>query len=155
MSRFNHHFQEAQNHLKGGRYYAAADSFTLASIYKPDELLCVSGRGHALLGAGEYFSSALFLFRAIEAKPEYLKTKIDLTVTLGGQHVLDSRIADIREWLLRSGSVKLDFLLGYIYYRMGRLGPSQQAIDAAYVKMPHSAAIIAVKKAVDDALEKQ
>jgi tetratricopeptide (TPR) repeat protein len=152
MSRFNHHFQEAQGHLKGGRYYAAADSFALASIYKSDEPLCIAGRGHALLAAGEYISSALFLSRAIEADPEYLKTKIDLAATLGGQHILDSRVADIREWLLRSGSGKLDFLLGYVYYRMGRLGPAQQAIDAAYAKMPQSAAVAAVKKAVNDVI---
>ncbi|MCP4609488.1 MAG: hypothetical protein GY845_12310 [Planctomycetes bacterium] len=155
MSRFNNHFQEAQEHLKSGRYYAAADSFAMACIYKPDEPLCFTGRGHALLGAGEYMSSALFLSRAIEANPEYLKTKIDLAAVLGGQHIIDSRIADIREWLGRSGSGQLDFLLGYTYYRIGRLGPAQQAIDAAYVKMPQSAAVITVKKAVDDAITRR
>jgi hypothetical protein len=152
ISRFIHHFQEARDHLRGGRYYAAADSFALASIYKPDEPLCLAGRGHALLGAGEYISSALFLSWAIEADAEYVKTKIDLAATLGGQHIIESRIADIKEWLLRSGSGKLDFLLGYVYYRMGRLGPAQQAIDAAYAKMGQSAAVAAVKKAVDDAI---
>ena len=151
MSRFNNHFQEAQEHLKGGKYYAAADSFALACIYKPGEPLCFAGRGHALLGAGEYMSSALFLSRAIEANPEYLKIRIDLAATLGGQHIIDSRVADIREWLGRSGSGQLDFLLGYTYYRMGRLGPAQQAINAAYIKMPQSAAVVTVKKAVDDA----
>jgi tetratricopeptide (TPR) repeat protein len=155
MSRFNNHFQEAQDHLKGGRYYAAADSFALASIYKPGEPLCFAGRGHALLGAGEYISSALFLSRAIEANPEYVKTKIDLAAMLGGRHILESRIADIREWLVRSGSGKLEFLLGYVYYRIGRLGPAQEAIDAAYAKMPQSAAVVAVKKAVDDAITRQ
>ncbi|MBC8470510.1 MAG: tetratricopeptide repeat protein [Planctomycetes bacterium] len=152
MTRFNNHFQEAQEHLKGGRYYAAADSFALASIYKPDEPLCLAGRGHALLAAGEYISSALFLTRAIEAKPEYVKTKIDLAAMLGGENKLESRIADIQEWLGRSGSGKLEFLLGYVYYRIGRLGPAQQAIDTAYVKIPQSAAVVAVKNAVDDAI---
>jgi tetratricopeptide (TPR) repeat protein len=151
MSRFNHHFQEAQDHLHGGRYYAAADSFALASIYKQDEQLCFAGRGHALLGAGEYISSALFLSRAIEANPEYVKTKIDLAAMLGGENKLESRIADIKEWQGRSGSGKLEFLLGYVYYRIGRLGPAQQAIDAAYAKIP-SAAVATVKKAVDDAI---
>ena len=152
MSRFNHHFQEAQDHLHGGRYYAAADSFALASIYKPGELLCYAGRGHALLGAGEYISSALFLSRSIEANPEYVKTKIDLAAMLGGENKLESRIADIKEWLGQSGSGKLEFLLGYVYYRIGRLGPAQQAIDAAYAKIPQSAAVAAVKKAVNDAI---
>jgi len=152
MSRFDNHFQEAQDHLQGGRYYAAADSFALASIYKPDEPLCNAGRGHALLAAGEYISSALFLSRAIEANPENVRIKIDLAAMLGGEKNLESRIADIKEWLERSGSVKLEFLLGYVYYRIGRPGPAQQAIDAAYSKIPQSAAVVAVKKAVDDAL---
>lgn len=152
MSRFNNHFQEAQEHLKGGRYYAAADAFALASIYKPGEPLCFAGRGHALLGAGEYMSSALFLSRAIEANPEYVKTEIGLVAMLGGENKLESRIADIKEWLGRSGSGKLEFLLGYVYYRIGRLGPAQQAIDAAYAKLPQSAAVVAVKKAVDDTI---
>lgn len=141
--------------MKSGRYYGAADSFASACIYKPGEPLCFAGRGHALLGAGEYMSSALFLSRAIEANPKYLKTKIDLAAMLGGQHIIDSRIADIREWLERSGSGQLDFLLGYTYYRIGRLGPAQQAINAAYIKIPQSAAVVAVKKAVDDAIAGQ
>jgi len=35
-AKFNQHIQTAQGHLKAGRYYAAADSFALASIYKLD-----------------------------------------------------------------------------------------------------------------------
>lgn len=155
VSRFNYHFKQAQEHLKGGRYYAAADSFALASIYKPDEPLCLAGRGHALLAAGEYISSALFLSRAIENSPEYVRAKIDLAATLGGQNILENRITDIKEWLERSSSGKLEFLLGYIYYRMGRLGPAQQAIDAAYAKMPNSVAVVTVKKAVDELIADQ
>jgi tetratricopeptide (TPR) repeat protein len=153
MRRFEHHFQEGQNHLKRGRYYVAVDSFAAASIYKPNDPLCLAGRGHALLAAGEYISSALFLSRAIETDAGYIKTKINLSVMMGGQHILDKRIADIKEWQARSGSGKLDFLLGYTYYRMGRLGPARKAINSAYVKLPQSKAIALVKKAVDDALE--
>jgi hypothetical protein len=35
---------------------------------------------------------------------------------------------------------------------MGRLGPAKQAIDAVYSKTPRSVAVVAVKKAVDDAI---
>ncbi|MBN1806403.1 MAG: tetratricopeptide repeat protein [Sedimentisphaerales bacterium] len=152
MRRFNHHFQEAQDHLQRGRYYVAVDSFAMALIYKPNDPLCLAGRGHALLAAGEYISSALFLSRAIEAYPEYAGTRINLAVMLGGPNILDVRIADIKEWQQRSGSGQLDFLLGYIYYRTGRLGPARKAINSAYVKLPQSGAIAIVKKAVDDAL---
>ncbi len=164
-AKFNHHMQAAQDHLKAGRYYRAADSFALASIYKLDPgeagsdpvqagglALCFAGRGHALLAAGEYISSALFLSRALEIAPEYARTKIDFAVMLGGENKLESRIAEIKEWLGRSGSGRLEFLLGYVYYRMGRLGQAKQAIDSAYTKMPQSPAVDAVKKAIDDAI---
>ncbi len=167
-AKFNQHIQAAQGHLKAGRYYAAADSFALASIYKLDPgeagsdtaqtgglALCFAGRGHALFAAGEYISSALFLSRALEIAPEYAQTKIDLAAMLGGQNKLKGRIADIKEWLERSGSGRLEFLLGYVYYRMGRLGPAKQAIDAAYTKMPQSPAVDTVKKAIDDAIAGQ
>ena len=152
MYRFNLHFKAGEDQLKNGDYYAAADSFALASIFKRNDPLCLAGRSHALLAAGEYISSALFLSRAIKADPEFIKARINLAADLGGQHIIDSRIADIKEWLLQSGSGQLNFLLGYVYYRMGRLGPAQKAINAAHTKQPHSKAIAIVKKAVDDAL---
>ena len=167
-AKFNQHIQTAQGHLKAGRYYAAADSFALASIYKLDPgkagsdtaqadglALCFAGRGHALFAAGEYISSALFLSRALEIAPEYVRAKINLAAMLGGQVKLESRIADIKEWLGRNGSGRLEFLLGYVYYRMGRLGPARQAIEASYTKMPQSPAVAAVKKAIDDAIAGQ
>ncbi|HUU18356.1 MAG TPA: hypothetical protein VMW72_14495 [Sedimentisphaerales bacterium] len=167
-AKFNQHMQAAEDYLKAGRFYAAADSFALASIYKLDPgeagsdpvqagglALCFAGRGHALLAAGEYISSALFLSRALEIAPEYVRTKIDLAGMLGGENKLESRIAEIKEWMGRNGSPKLEFLLGYVYYRMGRLGPAKQAIDATYTKMPQSPAVVAVKKAIDDAIAGQ
>jgi tetratricopeptide (TPR) repeat protein len=165
-AKFNQHLQRAQGHLKAGRYYAAADSFALASIYKLDPgeagsdpvqtgglALCFAGRGHALFAAGEYISSALFLSRALKIAPEYARTKIDLAGMLGGENKLESRIADIKEWLGRSDSAQLEFLLGYVCYRMGRLGQAKQAIDSAYTKMPQSSAVVAVKKVINDAIE--
>jgi tetratricopeptide (TPR) repeat protein len=167
-AKFNQHIQAAQVHLKAGRYYAAADSFALASIYKLDPgeagsdpvqagglALCFAGRGHALFAAGEYISSALFLSRALKIAPEYARTKIDLAGMLGGENKLESRIADIKDWLGRSSSGQLEFLLGYVYYRTGRLGQAKQAIDSAYTKMPQSSAVVAVKKAIDDAIAGQ
>lgn len=167
-AKFNQHLQTAQGHLKAGRYYAAADSFALASIYKLDPgeagsdpiqagglALCLAGRGHALFAAGEYISSALFLSRALKIAPEYARTKIDLAGMLGGENKLESRIADIKEWLGRSGSGRLEFLLGYVCYRMDRLSQAKKAIEAACEKMPQSPAVDAVKKAIDDAIAGQ
>ena len=189
QEKFNQHIRAAQHYLRQGRYYRAADSFALASIYKAapppvcfakpkqrgsdavqafDMALCLAGRSHALFAAGEYMSSALFLSRALEIAPEYLQTKIDLATMLGGSDKVESRIADVKEWLGRSGAAELHFLLGYVYYRMGRGQLAKQAIDAAHEKMPDRPkagtiqsraspwslwpAVSAVKKAIDDAI---
>ncbi len=148
-AKFNHHMQAAEDYLKAGRFYAAADSFALASIYRLDEPLCLASRGHALLAAGEYMSSALFLSRALEIAPEYARTKIDLAGMLGGENNLESRIAEIKEWMGRSGTTKLEFLLGYVYYRTGQLEQAKRAIDIACQKMPNSKALEVVKKAIE------
>ena len=178
QEKFNQHIRAAQHYLRQGRYYRAADSFALASIYKADPgeagsdpvqafdlALCFAGRSHALFAAGEYMSSALFLSRALEIAPEYLQAKIDLATMLGGSDKVESRIADVKEWLERSGAAELHFLLGYVYYRMGRSQLARQAIDAAYEKMPDRpkagmiqsraslwSAVSAVKKAIDDTI---
>jgi tetratricopeptide (TPR) repeat protein len=149
--KFNQHMRAAEQYLKEGKYYQAADTYTLASIYKPDDPLVYAGKSLALFAAGEYMTSALFLSRALEIFPEYARFKIDLAAMVGDRDKLDSRIVDIKEWAERSGSADLQFLLGYIYYQTGRISEAKQSIDAAYEKLPDSPAEIALKKAIDSA----
>ncbi len=154
-AKFNQHMRAAEDYLKAGRYYRAADTFTLASIYKPDNPQALAGRGHALFAAGEYVSSALFLARALAIAPEYARAKIDLAATLGDENKLIGRVTDVEEWLARSGSNELQFLLSYVYYQIGRLSEAKQAIDAAYQKTPQSPAVQALRTAIDARLRAQ
>jgi len=154
-AKFKQHMGEAEEHLKVGRYYRAASSFSLALIYQADNPQALAGRGHALLAVGEYVSSSLFLSRALEVSPEYLQTKIDLAVVLGGENKLVDRISDIEQWLARSDSNQLQFLLGYIYYRTGQLFRAKQAIDTAYKKTPDSPAVQIMKIAIDNMMIRQ
>jgi len=107
QSRFNQHMRDAEEHLKAGSYYRAASCFSLASVYQADNPLALAGRGHALFAAGEYVSSALFLSRVLAINPEYLQTRVDLVAMLGDGNKLAGRIADIEQWLARSGSSQL------------------------------------------------
>jgi tetratricopeptide (TPR) repeat protein len=160
-SRFNKHLSSAEDHLKAGRYYRAVDSFNLASVYQPNNPDVLSGKGHALFAAGEYMSSALFLGRALAIQPDYTQTKVDLAAMLGGADKLAERIADVEQWLARSGSAQLQFLLSYVYFRSGRLNQAKHAIAAAYENgtprgvshcgMPDSPAIDAMKTAIEQA----
>ena len=149
-SKFNQHMRDAEEHLKAGSYYRAASCFSLASVYQADNPLALAGRGHALFAAGEYVSSALFLSRALAISPEYLQMRVDLVAILGDGNKLAGRIAEIEQWLARSGSSQLQFLLGYVYYRTGQLLRAKQAIDAAYEKTPESPAVQVMKITIDN-----
>ncbi len=151
QSRFNRHLSSANDHLKAGRYYRAVDSFTLASVYQPNNPDILSGKGHALFAAGEYMSSALFLARALAIRSDYTQTKVDLAAMLGGADKLTERIADVEQWLARSGSAQLQFLLSYVYFHTGRLNQAKQPIAAAYEKMSDSPAVVTLRTVINQA----
>jgi tetratricopeptide (TPR) repeat protein len=148
--KFNRHIRAAENYMKQGKFYRAADAYTLATIYKPNDPLGYAGKSQALFAAGEYMSSALFLARALEIFPEYAELKIDLVGMIGDKDTVENRILEAREWLDRSQSAELEFLLSYVYYQMDRLEFARKAIESAAKKMPDSPAVLALKKAIDE-----
>lgn len=151
--KFNQHMRAGEEYLKQGKYYLAAGAYTLAHVYKPRDPLAYAGKSHALFAAGEYMSSALFLSRALEIFPEYARFKIDLVAMVGSRDKLESRIADVEQWSVDAApddAAELQFLLGYVYYQMGRQERAKEAIDAAYEKMADSPAVAALKKAIDE-----
>jgi tetratricopeptide (TPR) repeat protein len=150
QDKFNQNMRAAEQYLKQGRYYRAADAYTLASLYKPDDPLAYAGKSHALFASGEYMSSALFLSRALQIFPEYARFKIDIVAMVGDRDKLESRVVDVEEWVKRSGAPELQFLLAYVYYQMDRLQPAKEAIDAACEQMPQAPAVLALKKAIED-----
>jgi tetratricopeptide (TPR) repeat protein len=152
--KFNHHMRMAEGFMKQGRFYRAADAYTLASIYKPNDPLAYAGKSLALFGSGEYLSSALFLARTLEIFPEYAKVKVDLVGMIGDKDTVENRILEARDWMDKSDSGELEFLLSYIYYQMDRLEFAKQSIEAAAKKMPNSPAVAAMKKVIDERLAK-
>jgi tetratricopeptide (TPR) repeat protein len=120
----------------------------MASIYKPEDPLAYAGKSHALFGAGEYMSSALFLSRALEIFPEYAYVRIDIEGMMGSRDNLEGRIADIEEWLKIRNRGELHFLLGYIYEQLGRLERAMESIESAYEMMPDSVAVAILRKAI-------
>lgn len=150
---FNKHIGAAENYLKEGKYYKAADAYTLASIYKPTDPLAYAGKSHALFAAGEYMSSALFLYKTLDMFPEYARFKIDIVAMVGDRDTLETRIADVEQWLKINDSPELHFLLGYVYYQIGRLNEAKKQADIACEKMPGVLAAIALKEAIDNAVK--
>jgi len=150
-ARFRQSMAEAQARLKQGKYYMAAGFFDQAHIFDSTKPEALAGKGLALFAAGEYVSSALYLARAIEMSEQYARSDVDLAAMLGQRDVLERRIADAEEWLERSCSAELEFLLAYIYYRTGMLEKAQKSIEAASKEMPGSKAVATLKKVIDAA----
>lgn len=151
----NRYMSAAETYLKRGKYYRAADAYSLALIYKPADAFANAGKGHALFAAGEYMSSALYLSRALGISAEYAGLKMDFVALIGDRDRIESRVAEIEEWLKRSDAGELHFLLGYVYYRMGRGERAKMSIAAAYEKMPNAPAVNILKKAIDAVTETQ
>jgi len=147
--KFNYYMKSAEDFLKQGKYYRAADAYTLASIYKPSDPLAYAGRSHALFASGEYMSSAYFLTMAINMFPQYVNFKIDLNAMIPDKDRLESRIADVKVWIERTNSPELNFLLAYIYYQLGKPDLATKAIDTAAQKMPNSQAVKALKQVIE------
>lgn len=152
--KFNKYIRAAEHYMKEGRYYRAADAYTIAAVYKPKDPLGYAGKSIALFASGEYMSSSLFLARAIEIFPEYPKVKVDLVAMIGDKDTIENRILDAREWRDKSDSGELEFLLSYVYYQMERMEFARQMIESASKKMPDSSAVAAMKKAIDERIAK-
>ena len=151
--KFNKYLRAAEDLMKQGKFYRAADAYTLASLYKPEDPLPYAGKSHSLFASGEYMSSAYFLAKAINMFPEYVNFKVDLLTMIGDKDTLESRIADIVLWQKKSGSGELQFLLGYLYYQTDNLVKAKEAVDGAAEKIPDSVAITALEKVIDAAVE--
>jgi len=148
--KFNQHVKTAENYMKQGQYYRAADAYTLASYYKPEDPLAYAGKSYALFAAGEYMSSSLFLSRALEIFPEYALFKINLETMIGDRDRLESRIVEAEQRLEKSNAPELQFLLAYVYYQLGRTEAAKKAIDEAYLMMPQWPAAKTLKKVLDE-----
>jgi len=165
-AKFNQHLRDAESYLKQGMYYQAVDAYTVALVYKPENPFACVGKSHALFAAGEYMSSALFLSRALGVFPEYekkLKAKkkeprtgdnfalLGSGLSLIDRDKLENRIVEIEQWQQKTDSAELQFLLGYIYYQMGRGERAKEAVEKAYEKAPGIPGIIILKEAIDSA----
>jgi hypothetical protein len=85
----------------------------------------------------------------LEIFADYARFKIDIVAMVGDRDKLETRVADVEQWWKTSNSAELQFLLAYVYYQMDRVARAREAIEKAYESMPESAAVIALKKAIE------
>ena len=168
-----------EDYFERGMYYRAADSYAMASIYKPDDAFAYAGRSHALFAAGEYMSSALYLARALEilagvdsaqqgvwstaaeSAGKSGETKaVDVTPFAANLMTIDrdkleSRLVDIEAWQEKTDSGELLFLAGYIYYQMGRPERAREVLGQASQKMPGTQAVMILKRTIESSSKNQ
>lgn len=148
QERYDRYMKAAELYMQEGRYDRAADSFTLASMYKPEEARPYLRKAHALLAAGEYVSSALILGKALEFDPRESLGQVDLIEALGGPDPFVERIGDLEQRAEQNDAPQLQFLLAYIYYQMDRPPQAKAAIETAARQLPSSPAIDILRSAI-------
>lgn len=165
-AKFKEQLTLGESLLKEGKYYSAVDAYTMALVYEAGNPLANGGKGHALFSAGEYMSSALFITRSLESFDKYDKKLSDeqrtfkssalsrlallsASFTLIDRDTLESRIKDIHEWQQQSDSAELEFLLGYIYYQMGKIDIAKDILLQSRERMPESVSVSTVLNAID------
>jgi len=145
---YERHMQAARSYVQAGRYYRAAESFTLASGYQPSNALPHLGKSIALFAAGEYVSSSLSLGRALELNPQSALTQARIVNAAGGPGRFEQRLADLEQCLKESDAPQLMFLLAYVYHHSGRSQEAASAIKAAQKGLPSSVAVDILKAAI-------
>ena len=127
--KFTTHMASADDYMQQGRYYRAAEAYTLAALYKPRDVRPQLGKGHALFAAGEYLSSAIYIAKALEAAPPGTLTQpADLVRAVGGPSPFEARLTDLARCAQASEAPELKFLLAYVYLRTGDAARAKAAL---------------------------
>jgi tetratricopeptide (TPR) repeat protein len=109
----NQYLAEGEKLLKEGQYYRAARAYTLARTIDYHNPLPLLGRAMSYLAAGDYMTSAVNLFQAIESFERLSEYRIDLPAFIPDVTVLDRRRADLERRLEAYEDFRLRFLLGF------------------------------------------
>ena len=109
-------------------YYKAANAYGTAILYGPQNARLYLAKAQALLGAGEYMSSAYFLDQALELSPELAKTETKSEQIFPDRKKFEKQMKELDTWQKRSGQPMLLFLKGYALYLDGDLEQAKEAL---------------------------
>ena len=115
-AKFSRYMRIGDAIMKDGRFYKAADAFTLAAIYTSEDPMPYGSRGIALFAAGEYLASMDYLQRAFDLSDVYAAKKIDL-VSLIGRETFDKRLSELITCCKASDISQFHLLASYIQYQ--------------------------------------
>lgn len=127
---------EAEELLRNGEYYRAAERFETARTLDPRNPLPLLGEAVALLGAGDYMTSANYLFTGIRLYDTMARIQLDLTAMIPRAEMLEGRRADLEKRLQVIDDFRLRFLLGYVEFSTGRAEAGLANMKRAIEKLP-------------------
>ena len=147
-SKFSDYMRAAEEFMRNGKFYKAADTYALAAVWMPNDPRPCLGQAFALFAAGEYMSSAFYLSRAIEMDPTIAEKKYDPAELIGDRDVFENRLIEMATWQQRSNSGELAFLMAYVLYQDGKTTRAAGSIQRAEEKMPDNKAISILKDVI-------
>ena len=147
--KFTTYMNTAEDFVRNGQFYKAADTYALANVWKPKDARGYLGQSFSLLAAGEYMSSAFYLNRAMDLDSKLILKKYDLAAFIGDRDVFENRVLEMSTWQQRSGSGEMALLLAYVSYQDGKAVRAKEAINIAKTAMPDSKAVMILKNIID------
>ena len=147
-AKFYDYMKAAEEFIRDGKFYKAADTYLLAAVWKSEDARPYAGQSFSLFAAGEYMSSAYYLSRAIEIDPALAAKKYDVAALFGNRDVFENRLVEMTTWQQQSNSGELAFLMAYVLYQEGKSSQAAAAIRKAEEKMPESKATLILKRVI-------
>jgi tetratricopeptide (TPR) repeat protein len=131
----------AADYMREGEFYRAVSYYDIALTVDPKDGRLHLGEGHALLGAGEYFSALRRIERAFDLSPELARSGIDLNEVIGDAELLQRRRTGIETALQRREDYRFRFLLGYVEYYSGFEKAGRENLERAADAAPEDSFI--------------
>ncbi|MBN1818234.1 MAG: hypothetical protein JW828_12815 [Sedimentisphaerales bacterium] len=150
-AKYEQYFNEAQTYLKEGKFYKAADTFTLAIIWRSNDAEAHLQKAISLFAAGSYLSSYYSLIKAMDLSKERVLEKHDLPGLLGGRDIFEDRRIELVTWQEQNKSPELAFLLAYMFYQDGKSDVGGLALQRCKEKLGQTPAYIALQEALASA----
>jgi len=150
-AKFKNYIRAAQEFIKQGKYYLAADTYSLAEVYDLGNVEATIGMAHSLFAAGEYMSSAFMVRKVLRLQPEYAKETTHLGELLIDKDMVENRVIELERCVNVSKSSELTFLMAYILYRTDRPDTAMNFIDIAADGMSDSPAVLNLKAEIEKA----
>ena len=121
----------AQKLMAAGKFYKAADAYTLASVWMPGNANAHGGKGIALFAAGEYMSASFYIQKAISSSDSFVKEKYNLDEFIGDIDLIDNRLVEAKQWQRQAQSPEIAFLIAYINYQQGNVISAAEMMEKA------------------------